>query len=73
MGVMSCCRKDCHNIMCDNYIRNIGYLCNECLDELYKYKKRNINKFLNTKKEHIRDDEEQKVWEDYVNNMVEKR
>lgn len=73
MGVMSCCRKNCDNIMCDNYITNIGYICNDCLSELYNYKKRNIEKFLNTKKSEKISDEEQKVWEDYVNNMVERR
>jgi len=34
MGVMSCGRSGCSNIMCDTYIDGVGYLCNECLDEL---------------------------------------
>lgn len=33
MGVMSCNRKGCENIMCDTYIPEIGYLCWECEKE----------------------------------------
>jgi hypothetical protein len=33
MGVMSCHRKGCNNIMCDTYIPQIGYVCRECQEE----------------------------------------
>jgi len=33
MGVMSCHRKCCENIMCDTYIDGIGYVCNDCQTE----------------------------------------
>jgi hypothetical protein len=36
MGIRSCDRKDCENIMCDNYNKDIGYICNDCLVELRK-------------------------------------
>lgn len=34
MGVMSCSRKNCENIMCDRYSTGAGYICNDCFDEL---------------------------------------
>jgi hypothetical protein len=37
MGVMSCSRKDCENIMCDTYVENIGYICYECKNEFKDY------------------------------------
>lgn len=42
MGVMSCSRKDCENILCDTYIPEVGYLCSGCIEEfkeLYSNKK----------------------------------
>lgn len=33
MGVLSCSRPCCDNIMCDTYIENIGYMCDECIAE----------------------------------------
>ena len=33
MGVMSCNRKSCENIMCDTYISQVGYICNDCQSE----------------------------------------
>lgn len=33
MGVMSCSRRDCENIMCDTYIDTIGYICGDCKRE----------------------------------------
>lgn len=43
MGVMSCSRKRCENIMCDTYIYDIGYVCNECQGE-FKYYLQHKNK-----------------------------
>ncbi len=34
MSVLQCSRKNCENVMCDDYIPNIGYICSECLSEL---------------------------------------
>ena len=34
---MSCSRKSCSNIMCDTYVDNIGYVCNECKEEFKEY------------------------------------
>ncbi len=33
MGVMSCYRMACENIMCDTYVPEIGYICYECQKE----------------------------------------
>ena len=33
MGVMSCSRKECENILCDTYIPEVGYLCSGCIEE----------------------------------------
>jgi len=33
MGVLSCNRKGCENIMCDRYSKKFGYLCDECFSE----------------------------------------
>ncbi|MFW6225469.1 MAG: hypothetical protein ACOC3V_00755 [bacterium] len=37
MGVMSCYRKNCDNIMCDTYIDDVGYICWECKEEFKDY------------------------------------
>lgn len=34
MGVLSCDRYGCENIMCDRYSNEYGYICNECFEEL---------------------------------------
>lgn len=34
MGVLSCSRSDCENIMCDRHSSEFGYICGECFDEL---------------------------------------
>ncbi len=41
MGVMSCSRKDCGNIMCDTYIQSIGYICSYCISEFKDYLEKN--------------------------------
>lgn len=33
MGVMSCSRRSCDNIMCDTYVNGIGYVCYDCQAE----------------------------------------
>ncbi len=42
MGVMSCSRDSCPNIMCDTYVYEIGYVCNECQHEFKGYLNRHI-------------------------------
>jgi len=37
MGVMSCSRKECDNIMCDTYVNSIGYICYDCKLEFKEY------------------------------------
>ena len=33
MGVMSCSKRNCDNIMCDTYVNHIGYICDNCKNE----------------------------------------
>jgi len=33
MGVKSCCRKGCDEIMCFAYVDDIGYICRDCVEE----------------------------------------
>lgn len=37
MGVMSCYREGCEEIMCHTYIPYIGYICRECQTEFKEY------------------------------------
>lgn len=37
MGVMSCSRRECNNIMCDTYVDSVGYVCNDCKEEFKEY------------------------------------
>ena len=39
MGVMTCSRGDCNNIMCDTYVSSVGYICYECQQEFKEYAK----------------------------------
>jgi len=34
MGVLTCDRFRCDNVMCDRYSYHYGYICNDCFDEL---------------------------------------
>lgn len=34
MGVMTCSRRGCDNIMCDRHSTKHGYLCDSCFEEL---------------------------------------
>lgn len=44
MGVMSCSRKGCPNIMCDTHIDHIGYVCYDCQKEFQLFlDEKNIN------------------------------
>lgn len=37
MGVMSCSKRGCDNIMCDTYVNDIGYICYSCKEEFKTY------------------------------------
>lgn len=37
MGVNSCDRPECENIMCDTYIDSVGLICYECENEFKEY------------------------------------
>ena len=40
MGVMSCSRRRCEQIMCNTYVNTTqftGYVCNECQEEFKQY------------------------------------
>lgn len=37
MGVLSCSRSDCYNIMCDTHIDAVGYICSSCQEEFKEY------------------------------------
>ena len=51
MGVLSCDRNNCENIMYDRYSHVYGYICLECFEELIDSgPETNIEKFMNTKK-----------------------
>lgn len=39
MSVLECNRNRCRNIMCDTYISEVGYICNECQSEFKEYLK----------------------------------
>ena len=40
MGVMTCSRGDCTNILCEMYHNELGYICEECFSELKRLQKR---------------------------------
>lgn len=75
MGVMSCSRNACGNIMCDTYVGgDIGYICYECKNEFKEYlNKQNIEvkteyeirtalgKFMDTEKNSFSDGNEMSV------------
>jgi hypothetical protein len=37
MGVRSCFRPKCENILCDTYIDSVGYICYECEKEFKEH------------------------------------
>ena len=44
MGVRTCARRNCDNVMCDTHIPNIGYVCSNCQYEFKKFvKKRGLS------------------------------
>ncbi len=37
MGVLACNKNNCSHIMCDTYIDDIGYICNDCKEDFKKW------------------------------------
>jgi len=79
MGVMSCSRKDCNNIMCDTYVQSVGYICFDCQSEFKEYLNKNclnptterqitkdLDVFMDTPKNRYIDDNETTV-DDFFN------
>jgi hypothetical protein len=51
MGVLTCSRRHCGNIMCDRSSNQYGYICNDCFDELVASGQHtNIEIFMDTPK-----------------------
>lgn len=50
MGVLSCNRAGCQNVMCDNISHTYGYLCYECKQELLDGGIQDIEQFMGTKR-----------------------
>lgn len=49
MSVLSCCRKNCRNIMCDRLSDRHGYICDTCFEELVNSgPATNVEEFLQT-------------------------
>ena len=46
MGVLPCYRDGCHNIMCDLYSDEYGYICWECFRELENSQTTDIAAFM---------------------------
>ena len=53
MGVMECRRKNCKNIMCNDYLIDIGYICYECkreLEESLPESEQDVRDFMDSRK-----------------------
>lgn len=37
MSVLNCSRTNCDHIMCDTYVDEVGYICNDCQEEFKEY------------------------------------
>ena len=64
MGVMTCNKNGCTNIMCRTYVNKVGYICDECQESFMTHKLsiassenqliKNLNKWMKKEKK-IRD------------------
>lgn len=51
MGVKTCSRAGCENIMCDRYSEDYGYICYSCFQDLIDSgPETNISSFMNIAK-----------------------
>lgn len=68
MGVLTCSRYACYNVMCDTYIHGVGYVCHDCQTEFKEYLRakgltptnegeitRTLNEFIKTEKDSFND------------------
>lgn len=61
MGVKACSKNRCENIMCDNYINDVGYICDSCIEDLKtrfhtsNLEKKYIKNFMELPKDEIID------------------
>ena len=67
MGVLSCNRNGCTNILCHRYSPIFGYICEECFTEL-KQKRTPVSDFMFSKKETVNFDP---FTESYYNSVFE--
>lgn len=37
MGVMTCNKRGCDNILCDTYVQSVGYVCSECKEQFKRW------------------------------------
>lgn len=52
MGVLSCDRLGCQNIMCNRLSHKYGYICDECFEELIELGPyANIELFMDSRRE----------------------
>ena len=73
MGVMSCDRKDCGNVMCSriSHIFN-AYICDECFEELVKLGvKTDIHQFLESPKLDVDDEEATRLYFETIFKKIE--
>jgi len=71
MGVMSCSRAGCDNVMCDHHSGTFGYICYGCKEELIDTRgSMTIGVFMSTPKQEYKKDESY-AWGSYVNRIFE--
>ena len=69
MGVMTCNRRGCNNIMCDRYSDEYGYICSECFEELCNRPEIKITEFMNKRKRKQSTNKE--AWYKYIDAIFE--
>jgi hypothetical protein len=48
MSVLDCNRNGCHNIMCNRFSHEYGYICDNCFDELVESRLIDISAFMDS-------------------------
>jgi len=67
MGVMTCSKNGCENIMCSRYADDIGYICYDCFNDLEQFQKRNPSIDIDYIKNWM---DEPKANNDYIHPMI---
>jgi hypothetical protein len=74
MGVISCERNGCTNIMCNRHSNLYGDICDECYNELLERIDIDINAFMASRKENNNmHNNAKRLWEDYLDAEFEDR